>query len=370
MRGQLSYLQGNLSILRDINWIDRQTRAVFVEFSVYNPNINLIMVSTILIEFLSSGSILTTARFDPLNLFNELGVDSTLKLIFEAIFILFIIYFTAIEIWSLAKTSFKEYATDFWSFLEWSIMLSAWTSIVLFLNRYVLAKDVLSFFQNTGGYGYMKLQRVNDCNQMLTYSLGLCASLATIKSLKILRFNSSIALVGLTLKRCFLELASFSLIFFIVWIAFVQIMYLEFCTTLEDFATITRSMQSAFLYMLGKFDILAISSSSPIFGPVLFSTYSSVVLFFALNIFVTIIVEAFEMVREESKIKPKKLELLKHKIFERFKAKKRANTLPNHEKYRDHLSIISCRVDNLIGFVINVTTFKLLNLTIFSKKKE
>jgi hypothetical protein len=55
MRGQLSYIQGNLSLLKEMNWIDRQTRAVFVEFSTYNPNINLMMVTTILIEFFSSG---------------------------------------------------------------------------------------------------------------------------------------------------------------------------------------------------------------------------------------------------------------------------------------------------------------------------
>ena len=53
MRGKLSYIQGNLSLLKQMNWIDRQTRAVLVEFSAYNPNINLVMVSTILIEFLS-----------------------------------------------------------------------------------------------------------------------------------------------------------------------------------------------------------------------------------------------------------------------------------------------------------------------------
>lgn len=50
LRGNLAYLKGNLSQLQQMGWIDRQTRAVFVEFAVYNPNINLIMVSTILAE--------------------------------------------------------------------------------------------------------------------------------------------------------------------------------------------------------------------------------------------------------------------------------------------------------------------------------
>ena len=33
MRGKKSYLQGNLTLLQFNNWIDRQTRAVIIEFS-------------------------------------------------------------------------------------------------------------------------------------------------------------------------------------------------------------------------------------------------------------------------------------------------------------------------------------------------
>ncbi len=39
LRSSMSNLQGNLSLLRQMNWIDRQTRAILVEFSAYNPNI-------------------------------------------------------------------------------------------------------------------------------------------------------------------------------------------------------------------------------------------------------------------------------------------------------------------------------------------
>ena len=57
LRGKLDYIQGNLTLLKEMQWIDRQTRAVFIEFSSFNPNINLIMVSTILVEFLPYGDI-------------------------------------------------------------------------------------------------------------------------------------------------------------------------------------------------------------------------------------------------------------------------------------------------------------------------
>ena len=213
LRGQLSYIQGNLSLLKQMNWVDRQTRAVFVEFSVFNPNINLVMVSTILVEFLSSGSILTSARFDPLNLFSDIGGSFvSFKTLSEVAFIVFIIYFMILEIKHLMKRNLKEYLSDFWTFVEWAIIASAWVSFSMMIVRYVTALEVLDFFKNTAGFGYMKLQKVNECNQTLTYSLALCASLGCIKFLKLLRFNRRINYLGATLNICMEELIFFSCI--------------------------------------------------------------------------------------------------------------------------------------------------------------
>ena len=116
MRGQLSYVQGNLSLLREMNWIDKQTRAVFVEFSTYNPNINLIMVSTILVEFTSTGTILATARFDPLNLFNDstTGNMAILKTICEILFYAFIVYLAIVQLIDMANMSLTKYLGNFW----------------------------------------------------------------------------------------------------------------------------------------------------------------------------------------------------------------------------------------------------------------
>ena len=122
MRGKLSYLQGNLSLLQKMDWIDLQTRAVIAEFSVYNPNINLLMVSSILIEFLPSGSVLTTASFDPLNLFSDLGGLASFKNILLVVFMAYIVYFMLVQLSEFANDSFSEYFGDFWTLIEWSII--------------------------------------------------------------------------------------------------------------------------------------------------------------------------------------------------------------------------------------------------------
>lgn len=66
-RGRLSYLQSNLSQLHQLQWIDGQTRAVIIQFSLYNPNSQLFISANLLAEFLSTGSVETQSRFEPIS---------------------------------------------------------------------------------------------------------------------------------------------------------------------------------------------------------------------------------------------------------------------------------------------------------------
>jgi polycystin 1L2 len=360
MRGQLSYIQGNLSLLKEMNWIDRQTRAVFVEFSTYNPNINLIMVTTILIEFLSSGSILVTPRFDTVNLFSDIGGWLSFKTICEICFYIFIGYSIIIEIRKCIKMGIKRYLTEFWNLIELAIITTACISFVMTILRLIAANAVLDFFRTTGGYGYIKLQTVNGYNQILTYCLGLCASIGAIKLLKMLRFNQNITILGLTLKRCFEELASFSVVFFIIWISFVQIMYLIFNQNLEGYSSLIKSMESAFEIMIGKFSALPFMQSNSILGPIIVSAYNSVILFFALNIFISIIIDSFDKVRGEAKLDPEKFGFLNH-ILDKFKClfRKKDNNSAYIE-YKSHLDILPSRIDNVIDYLIRVKYFLII----------
>jgi polycystin 1L2 len=66
-RGRLSDLRSNISELHQLGWIDEQTRAVIIQFSLYNPNVELFTSATLLVEFLSVGSLYPQSRFEPLS---------------------------------------------------------------------------------------------------------------------------------------------------------------------------------------------------------------------------------------------------------------------------------------------------------------
>ena len=70
-RGRLSDLQSNLSQLHQLEWIDSQTRAVIIQLTLYNPNVQLFTSLTFLAEFLSSSGVYPTSRFEPMNFYGN-----------------------------------------------------------------------------------------------------------------------------------------------------------------------------------------------------------------------------------------------------------------------------------------------------------
>ena len=71
-RGRLADIQTNLSELHQLGWIDNQTRAVIIQLSLYNPNVQLFTSATFLMEFLSTGGIYPSARFKPMSFYGKL----------------------------------------------------------------------------------------------------------------------------------------------------------------------------------------------------------------------------------------------------------------------------------------------------------
>ena len=67
LRGRLSDLRTNLSQLRQLQWIDDRTRAVIIQFPLYNPNVQLFTSATLVVEFLSNGGLYPQSRFEPLS---------------------------------------------------------------------------------------------------------------------------------------------------------------------------------------------------------------------------------------------------------------------------------------------------------------
>ena len=74
-RGRLSSLQSNLSQLHQLGWIDTRTRAVIIQLSLYNANVELFTSVILLIEILSTGGFYPTIHIEPMHFYSTYYSD-------------------------------------------------------------------------------------------------------------------------------------------------------------------------------------------------------------------------------------------------------------------------------------------------------
>ena len=115
-------------------------------------------------------------------------------------------------------------------------------------------------------------------------------------------------------------------------------------------------MQSTLEIMIGKLSATQFLFVNPYLGPIIVSGYCSIIIFFALNIFISIVIESFDKVRAEAKINPDKFGFMGH-ILGKFKNLfRKKQELAAHTLYKSHLNILPNQVDNIINHLIKVIT--------------
>jgi polycystin 1L2 len=301
MKGKLSYLIGNLTILQNMGWIDRQTRALFIEFTLYNPPSNTFMICTILFEFLPSGNLVKSAYFEQLNLFNEIGSNGSVKIIFGVIYMLLIIQLLTNH-FVMIRSQRGKYFKSFWNYVDWLIIFSSFMSFGIFVYRFKMANQVLKFFKETSGYAFIKLQKINYWNQCYDVASSACIFLASLKFIVMFKFSKRMHYLSMTLRNCRNELIGMFEFFFISWIAFVQILYLFLYNYSLFYSTIVKSMETTLLTILGKFDfmtILNIDGQQKFLVPIFFCAYSFFMIFITVNLFIIILSHSFRTVRQK-----------------------------------------------------------------------
>ncbi|XP_013821040.1 PREDICTED: polycystic kidney disease 2-like 2 protein isoform X4 [Capra hircus] len=119
--------------LRMNSWITRGTRVIFIDFSVYNANVNLFCIIRLVAEFPATGGILTSWQFYSVKLLRYVSFYDYFIASCEIIFCIFIIVFTIQEIKKLKEFKFA-YFKSIWNWLE--LLLLVLCFLTVFFSLY------------------------------------------------------------------------------------------------------------------------------------------------------------------------------------------------------------------------------------------
>ncbi len=102
---------------------------------------------------------------------------------------------------------------------------------------------------------------------------------AWMKLFKYLSFNATMTQLSRTLTSAAKDLSGFTVMFFIIYFAFVQLGYLLFGTQVRAFRTFMDSFFTLFRMILGDFNFRDIEKANTILGPLFFLSYIFFVFF-------------------------------------------------------------------------------------------
>ncbi|XP_022101807.1 uncharacterized protein LOC110985237 [Acanthaster planci] len=344
-------------------WIDRYTRVLFIEFSVYNAQTNLFSFINLMLEILPTGGSYPNYRIDVLRLLTYHEGIGLVRVICEAIFFVFIICMTIKEIFLIRKEG-RKYFKLFWNLNELAIIVFSIVTMVVYFFRLFVTNSLLDAFARRHNESRINLQYVAYWNELIRYMLGLLVFLSTLKFLKLLRFNRRMGLLSSTIRSCAEELLNFTVMFFFVFVAFASAFYLIFCNRLLNYSDVLFTMETMITAVLGKFRFGELLVTESVLGPLFFFGFTGYVCFVMINVFLTIIIGAFKTVKEDIENQSNEYEMVDF-ILSRFKSftgiggkkRKEDELLPNLdvEKYEEDIAkSLPNKVDQLLNRIAYV----------------
>ncbi|CAF0782686.1 unnamed protein product [Didymodactylos carnosus] len=286
----LSYLKANL-------WLTRGTRAVFLDFTIYNANINLFCQIRLIFEFPAVGGMLTSSVFRAVKLIRYVTVFDYFIMACEILFVLFVLYYTIEEIIEISNLK-MAYFKSIWSCLDIIIILMSYVCIIFNIYRQFQVNNLLDNL-------LLKQDQFNDFNFLCYWQwqynniVGVCVFLAWIKIFKYISFNKTMTQLSETLSKCARDISGFAVMFFIIFFAYAQLGYLTFGTQVNGFRAFQYSVYTLFLTIMGIFDFHSLQQAHRVLGPLFFLSYVFFVFFVLLNMFLAIINDTYAEVKEE-----------------------------------------------------------------------
>ena len=293
-------LQTARSAMEDLsenNWIDRRSRVAVVEFSIFNINMNILVVANYFFEFLPTGGVLSYVRVEMLEMYGTETSLVQLVLLFRLILIIMIVAYCVIEMIKMCRQK-GSYFRSVWNWLVLVLILTSVTSVIVHIVRQKATTDTIKE-QQKNVFATVSFHKAVSLMDVETTILSLVIFLSTIKLLSLLRFSKHIIFLSIAVRLAGKYLTSFSLVFVVIFCSFAMCGMVAFGHLVESYSTFLRVCVSQIEFLLGKaVPNFQMSKVDPLLAFLFSGLYISSMTILILNVFVVILNSALEEVKD------------------------------------------------------------------------
>ncbi|XP_063168976.1 polycystin-1-like protein 2 [Candoia aspera] len=280
-----------LQYLLDNTWLDSFTRAVFVEFTVYNANVNLFCIVSLMFETSALGAFFPRAELQSIRLYPYTDGLHIFVVAAEIIYFLFVIYYM-VEQGKLLRALKWNYFHSKWNLLELAIILISWSALSVFVRRMILGLRDISYYQEHKDE-FVSFNQTATVDAVLGYLIAFLVLLSTVKLWHLLRLNPKLNMITSTLRRAWGDISGFATVIIIMFLAYSIATNLIYGWKLNSYKTLFDSAETMVSLQLGIFNYEEVLDYNPILGSFLIGSCIIFMTFVVLNLFISVILVAF-----------------------------------------------------------------------------
>ncbi|XP_076743594.1 polycystin-1-like protein 2 [Maylandia zebra] len=280
-----------LQYLYENTWFDVYTQAIFVEFTVYNANVNLFCIVTLMLETTATGAFQFCSELQTVRLYQSTGGLHIFVVASEIIYFLFIIYYMFVQ-GKLMRKQKWTYFKNKWNLLELAIIILSWSALCVFIKRTLLGNRDMNYYQNNKEQ-FVSFHETAKADAVLGYLIAFLVLLATVKLWHLLRLNPKLHMITATLQRAWTDISGFLVVMTIMFLAYSIASNLMYGWKLYSYRTLLDAVQTMVSLQLGIFNYEEVLNYNPVLGAFLIGSCIVFMTFVVLNLFISVILVAF-----------------------------------------------------------------------------
>ncbi|XP_078351512.1 polycystin family receptor for egg jelly-like [Oculina patagonica] len=307
---------GVLSETLGHGWVDRQTRAVILEFVVFNVNTNLISIATYFYEVLATGAAYTAKRVDTLELYSTESGALMFYLICQFLFIAMVLFNFIVMLIRLYRQRLGFFKSV-WNMVDFLMIISSLTSVVFYMVR---SKNVLKTIKaiQANPYEIVHFHSALDWASWENASIAVAIFMVTLKLLNLIRFNPYVIFLFSSFRQSVGIQLSFVVSFLIIFNAFAMAGMQFFGHSVFVYSSFVQAVISQFEFLLGKAVPLDdLRSENQFLGPTFVFIYNITMTVVLINMLVSVLNESYTDAKTYAEDSAEELEMARF-IGERF----------------------------------------------------
>ncbi|XP_067867286.1 polycystin-1-like protein 1 isoform X2 [Heterodontus francisci] len=249
-----------LLTLKETEWIDKNTRAVMVEFTLYNPPTNLFTTVSLLAEFPPLGGVLPSANIESVSIYQKNSVLDYFIMAFELLFLVLILLHLYFQLCRMTRRGILSYWQEPWNWLEIGLVVISLFYYVYYVFYFLLVVDVIDHLHSGYFKAFVDMSFISAWIQVKRFLHGLIVFLLFIKSIHLLRVSKLMAPCATMLRLTYSNLMLPVLCGIIVVVAYSCLGNLLFLSESYSFTTILRAFQTVLMYFMGMSEMKTLST--------------------------------------------------------------------------------------------------------------